>query len=94
VHLPLRIGLAFGTALTRDGDYYGTVVNLAARATAAAGAGRTLVDQALREAVAEHTDVSLTDAGMFTLRGFEYPVRLYQLDEQGSEQPPERSRSS
>jgi adenylate cyclase len=40
---PLRIGVAAGEVLARDGDYFGPVVNLASRLTGVAGAGDVLV---------------------------------------------------
>jgi len=43
----LRIGLAAGPVLLRDGDYFGPVVNLASRLTDVAGPGEVLVPAAL-----------------------------------------------
>jgi adenylate cyclase len=40
---PLRIGVAAGPVLARDGDYFGPVVNLASRLTGVAGPGEVLV---------------------------------------------------
>ncbi|MET8423129.1 adenylate/guanylate cyclase domain-containing protein [Nocardia sp. NPDC004860] len=40
----LRVGLAYGPVLTRFGDLYGTVVNVAARLTGVARPGTVLVD--------------------------------------------------
>lgn len=56
----LRVGLAMGQVLSRFGDVYGSVVNLAARLTALARPGTVLVDKELAEALR-------TDAG-YTLR--------------------------
>jgi adenylate cyclase len=39
----LRIGVAAGEVLARDGDYFGPVVNLASRLTGVAGPGDVLV---------------------------------------------------
>ncbi|WP_051791976.1 adenylate/guanylate cyclase domain-containing protein [Amycolatopsis jejuensis] len=44
---PVRAGLAFGRVLSRFGDVYGSVVNLAARLTSVARPGTVLVDRAL-----------------------------------------------
>jgi adenylate cyclase len=79
VPLPLRMGVAYGTVLTRDGDFYGPVVNLAARAAGVAGAGRTLVDFSVREAVGNETAFDVRDAGTFSLKGFADPVQLFEL---------------
>jgi adenylate cyclase len=45
--LPLRVGAAYGRVLTRLGDVYSPVVNLASRLTSIAPAGAVLVDQVL-----------------------------------------------
>jgi adenylate cyclase len=44
---PLRVGAAYGTVLTRLGDVYSPVVNLASRLTSVAHAGTVLVDREL-----------------------------------------------
>ena len=46
-HPPLRVGLAFGAVLTRLGDVYSPVVNLASRLTSLARPGTVLVDREL-----------------------------------------------
>ncbi|EUA87781.1 adenylate and Guanylate cyclase catalytic domain protein [Mycobacterium ulcerans str. Harvey] len=47
--LQVRAGLAYGTALAINGDYFGTPVNLAARLVAAAAPGQVLADAALHD---------------------------------------------
>src|SRR5439155_16685555 len=47
---PLRIGVHTGSAVYRDGDWYGSAVNVAARLSSAAGGGEVLVSEAAREA--------------------------------------------
>ena len=44
LELPVRMGLATGEAELRDGDYFGTVLNRAARVMAAGHGGQILVD--------------------------------------------------
>jgi adenylate cyclase len=44
---PLRSGVAYGPVLTRLGDVYSPVVNLASRLTSIAHAGTVLVDKEL-----------------------------------------------
>ena len=43
----LRVGVAFGDVIVRQGDFYGPTVNLAARLVAAAEPGTALTDAAL-----------------------------------------------
>jgi adenylate cyclase len=47
---PVRIGLHTGSAVSRDGDWYGNAVNVASRLCSAAGGGEVLVSDAAREA--------------------------------------------
>ena len=47
--LPLRIGLAAGPVVVRDGDYFGPVVNLASRLTEIAVPGEVLIPAAFRD---------------------------------------------
>ena len=44
LELPVRMGLATGEAELRDGDYFGTVLNRAARVMAAGHGGQILLD--------------------------------------------------
>ena len=52
-HIKVRMGLHTGTAHERDGDYFGTVVNRAARIGAAGHGGQVLVSAATAELLAE-----------------------------------------
>ena len=49
--LPARVGLTYGTVLARDGDFFGPVVNLAARLVDVAGQHEVVVDDELRAAL-------------------------------------------
>jgi adenylate cyclase len=49
----VRVGVAAGPVLAREGDYYGPVVNLASRIVNIANPGSVLVSEAVREAVAD-----------------------------------------
>jgi adenylate cyclase len=52
----VRVGLAIGPVLEREGDAYGATVNLASRATGIAYPGTVVVSPELREALAEDPD--------------------------------------
>lgn len=73
-----RAGLAAGYAVTRDGDYFGPVVNTAARLAAVALANEVLVNDAAASAL-EGEGFSLDDAGEKLLRGFDRPVHVSRL---------------
>lgn len=66
----LRIGLAYGHVLSRMGDAYGTVVNLASRLTALARPGTALVDRALASALGDEPRYRVTKLHRVSVRGF------------------------
>jgi len=93
--LRVRIGIHTGPADLRDGDYYGTTVNRAARLMSAAHGGQVIVSLATEELVRDDLDagVSLLDLGELRLRDLSRADRVYQLCADGvaSEFPPLRS---
>src|SRR4051812_24118048 len=70
-----RIGLHFGSALYRDGDYYGRAVNLAARVGARATGGEVLVTREIREAAGRN--LSFMPIGEVKLKGFDVATELF-----------------
>jgi adenylate cyclase len=73
-----RGGLVFGEVLFRHGDYYGPVVNLAARLVDAAIPGEALVDRSVVEALKDD-DLGFEPAGRRMLKGFDEPVAVWGL---------------
>jgi adenylate cyclase len=73
---PVRIGVATGDVLVRDGDFSGDVVNLAARAVKVAEPGSVLSDEHTAQGLAGCTAV---DVGDFKLKGFERPQQLFRV---------------
>ncbi|CAA9493915.1 MAG: Adenylate cyclase [uncultured Solirubrobacterales bacterium] len=73
---PARVGLAYGTALTRGGDWFGRTVNLASRLTSAAAPGTVLATREIRDAAAGRW----SPAGAKALKGIEGEVELFELD--------------
>jgi adenylate cyclase len=71
-------GLSFGEVVTRHGDYYGPVVNLASRLSDEAIPGEILVDPGVADAVAVEGLV-FEPAGRRMLKGFSEPVRVSTL---------------
>jgi adenylate cyclase len=72
----VRVGIATGDVLARDGDFSGSVVNLAARAVNVAYPSSVLIDVDTRDAIEGSTTFSYRTAGNFSLKGFERRVRL------------------
>jgi class 3 adenylate cyclase len=76
--LRVRIGLNAGEPVVEDEDLFGTAVQLAARICAHAEPGQILVPTVVRE-LAAGKGFLLADLGQIALRGFEDPVRLYEV---------------
>jgi len=76
--LRVRIGLNAGEPVVEDEDLFGTAVQLAARICAHAEPGQIVVPTVVRE-LAAGKGFLLADLGEVALRGFEDPVRLYEL---------------
>ena len=73
-----RGGLVYGEVLFRHGDYYGPVVNLAARLVDAAIPGEALVDASVVEAVKDE-GLSFEGAGRRLIKGLATPVAVWSL---------------
>lgn len=71
-----RGGVAFGAVLSRDGDYFGPVVNLASRAVKLAAPGVVVVSADLRDAVDRYR---FTSIGECDLKGFDERTELFEL---------------
>src|ERR1700682_4681753 len=71
LELPVRMGIATGEAELRDGDYFGTVLNRAARVMAAGHGGQILVDGATAALL---SGVGLISLGPRRLRDITKPV--------------------
>jgi class 3 adenylate cyclase len=74
----VRIGLNAGEPIAEDDDLFGTAVQLAARICAKAEPGQILAPIVVRE-LAAGKQFLFADRGEVALRGFEDPVRLYEL---------------
>jgi len=74
---PLRVGIHTGPALSRDGDWYGRTVNVAARLCAMAPGGEVMVSEATREAAGAVTGVEWGRRELHWLRNVAEPVPAY-----------------
>ena len=74
----MRIGLNAGEPIAEEEDLFGTAVILAARIAAKAEGGEILVSDVVRQLVAGKGFL-FSDRGDVVLRGFEDPVRLYEV---------------
>jgi adenylate cyclase len=74
---PPRIGMHYGDALYRDGDYYGREINQAARVVARAGGGEVLVTRPVVDVAAGFDSVKFERIGEVGLKGFSEPTELF-----------------
>ncbi len=77
----VRVALHTGEAQLRDGDYFGTTVNRAARVRGLAVGGQVLLSQATYQLVADQlpTDVSVNDLGRHELKGLSRDEQVFGL---------------
>src|ERR1700687_1359713 len=80
LELPVRMGLATGEAELRDRDYFGTVLNRAARVMAAGHGGQILVADSTAGLL---SGVNLVDLGPQRLRDVPNPITVFQLQAPG-----------
>ena len=72
-----RVGIHYGAAVFRDGDYFGGQVNLAHRVVNRALGGEVLVTGPVAQTIEEHPDLELDGIGEVVLKGFPEPTPLY-----------------
>ena len=77
----VRMGLHTGEAQERDGDYFGSAVNRAARVMALAAGDQILVTAATHDVVsdADLGELGFLDLAAHRLKGLTKPEKLYQL---------------
>ncbi|MEO1057248.1 MAG: adenylate/guanylate cyclase domain-containing protein [Actinomycetota bacterium] len=80
-HVVPRAGVAFGDVLTRGGDYYGSVVNLASRLVDHAVPGEILVSEPVTVAA---TSCQFDVAGRRVVKGFDEPIAVWTLRAQSA----------
>jgi class 3 adenylate cyclase/pimeloyl-ACP methyl ester carboxylesterase len=82
--LRVRIGLNAGEPVAEEKDLFGTAVNLAKRICDRAEPGQILVSDDVQQ-LAAGKGFTFADKGEATLKGFEKPVRLYEVRWQESQ---------
>jgi class 3 adenylate cyclase len=93
LQLPVRMGIATGEAELRNGDYFGTVLNRAARVMAAGHGGQVLLADSTAVLL---SGVDLLDLGARRLRDLPNPITVFQLRAPGlrTDFPPLRTLDS
>ncbi len=72
-----RVGLHYGRAVYREGDYFGTEVNLSHRVVARALGGEVMVTTAVAQAIGDSEYLRFDPIGRVELKGFGDPVELF-----------------
>jgi len=93
LELPVRMGISTGEAELRGSDYFGAVLNRAARAMAAGHGGQVLLDGVTAGLL---RGLNLLDLGSRRLRDISQPVQVFQVCADGlpTEFPPLRTLDS
>jgi predicted ATPase/class 3 adenylate cyclase len=91
IDVRVRMGVHAGEAAERDGDWYGTEVNRAARVMSVAHGGQIVCTRIIEELVRD--DFDLVDLGEHRLRDLQSTVHLFQVEIPGAPavHPPLRS---
>jgi class 3 adenylate cyclase len=76
---PVRVGVHTGPAVTRNADWYGNTVNVAARLCSAAGGGQVLASEHSVEAAGRPSDLALGDRRLHWLKNVTEPVAAYSV---------------
>jgi adenylate cyclase len=72
------VGIAWGPASSRRGDWIGSTVNAAARIAGVAEQGEVLLSAACHEAAGEMMGIGFRPRDPVSLRGFPRPVEIYE----------------
>src|SRR5690349_6688731 len=72
-----RVGIHCANAVYRDGDYFGTHVNLAHRVVSRALAGEVLATERVTEAIRDRPGLEADPIGEVHLKGFPEPTPLF-----------------
>lgn len=75
----IRIGVHTGTVITRDGDYFGRNVAMAARVGSLATGGEVLATDAVQEALDDDAAVELIEMGEVELKGLPDTHRVWRV---------------
>jgi len=71
------VGIHFGRAVYRDGDYFGTDINLTHRLVARALGGEVMVTTSVVDAIGRSPHLQFDPIGEVELKGFPAPVELF-----------------
>jgi hypothetical protein len=79
LNLAIRVGFHFGTAIEVAGDFFGDVVNTAARMVALAKGGQIITSSATMAALSPLLRQSTRDLDVQTVKGKQEEIRIYEV---------------
>ena len=90
----IRVGIAMGEVIIADGTVTGAGVVQAQRIEQLADPGGVCITASIHEALSKRMPLDIENLGENTLKGFDYPVRVYRVELRSgaSIPPPEESR--
>jgi adenylate cyclase len=74
---PVRVGVHTGNAIRRDGDWFGSTVNIASRVVDAARPGEVLITAATRQQLDGRDGLELRDRGQRHFKNLVQPVSVF-----------------
>src|SRR4029453_7648397 len=77
--LQVRIGIHTGDVIDKNGDLFGTAVNVAARLEGVAQPGGIVVSAAVRDDVLGKLSATFPDLGQMLLKNIRQPIQVYSL---------------
>jgi len=77
--IQVRVGIHIGDVVSKNGDLFGTAVNVAARLESLAEPGGIAVSSAVHDDVVGKLPTDFVDQGFKALKNIEQPVRVYSL---------------
>ena len=80
-----RVGIHYAQAVYRDGDYFGSEVNLAHRVVARALGGEVMVTTAVADALGDSGYLEFDPIGGVELKGFPQPIELFVARAKGTD---------
>jgi adenylate cyclase len=85
---PIHAGIHTGPAVERDGDWWGTTVNIASRIASEAKPGQLLITEATKAAAGTPDPLRLQGLGLMHLKNISAPVRVYAASSQRARPAP------
>lgn len=88
--LTIRAGIHVGEVIFKDGDVFGSAVNVAARIQPLAAANGICISEDVRNQVLNKTDILVNSIGMHELKGIKEPMEIYEVFIEGISKPQKR----